>query len=273
MTQSIVIDGIRIAFETRGVGVPVVLLHGFPLNRRMWDPQLDALSSSAQLIAIDLRGHGESDAPLWRYTMERFGDDVLAVLDHLRVARAVFVGLSMGGYIALSVMRRHADRVQALVLTDTKAQADTEQGRAGRFHMAQAAHRHGGAPVADAMLPKLLAPETHRTQPALVRHVRSMIEGMAVSGIAGDLMAMADRPDSVPLLSTIHCPTLVIVGESDQATPVADARLMAETIPGAHLAIIPQAGHLPNLEAPQRFNDVLGHFLAALNPPPHSPIR
>lgn len=266
MTQSLVLDGVRIAFETRGAGLPVVFLHGFPLNRRMWDPQLTALSSQAHLIAVDLRGHGESDAPLWRYTMDRFGDDVVAVLDHLRVAQAVVVGLSMGGYVALSMMRRHADRVRALVLTDTKAQADTEQGRVGRFQMAQAAHRNGAGAVADAMLPKLLAPETHREQPTLVRHVRSMIEGMAVSGIAGDLMAMADRPDSVPLLSTIRCPTLVIVGESDQATPVPDAQLMADTIPGAQLAIIPRAGHLPNLETPQPFNDRLGRFLADLSP-------
>lgn len=265
MTSSILVEGVRIAFADHGTGTPVVFLHGFPLNRRMWAPQVEALASFMRVIAIDLRGHGESDAPLWRYHVEQFADDVAAVLDHLSVARAVLVGLSMGGYVALSFVRRHAAHLKGLVLTDTRAQADTDAARAARFQMAQAALAKGPGAVADLMLPKLLAPTTLETNPSLVRQVRALIEGMSISGIAGDLMAMADRADSLSLLSSTRCPTLVLVGEQDQATPVADARLMADAIPEAQLVIIPNAGHLPNLEQPDRFNEILRRFVGSLS--------
>lgn len=259
-------NGIRLAYSDQGSGLPVVFLHGFPLNRSMWAPQVAALSGSARVVTIDLRGHGESDAPLWRYSMEEFADDVAALLTHLGLAQVVLVGLSMGGYVAFAFARRHADRLRGLVLTDTRAQADTEEGRGGRFRVAQAAQAKGPGAVADLMLPKLLAPATLGSRPALVTQVRAMIESMSVSGIAGDLMAMADRPDSVSLLPSLACPTLVVVGEQDQATPVADARLMAERIPGARLELIPDAGHLPNLEQPALFNERLARFLASLAP-------
>lgn len=264
MTSSLLVRGVRIAYSDQGSGPAVVFLHGFPLNRAMWRPQTEALGSAGRLITIDLRGHGESDAPLWRYSVDQFADDVAAVLDHLGLTRATLVGLSMGGYVAFAFLRRHAARLTALFLTDTRATADTEEGRHGRYQMAQAAHTKGARTVADVMLPKLLAPHTFHTKPDLVRQIRAMIESMPVSGIAGDLMAMADRPDSVSLLPSITFPTLIIVGEEDQATPVADARFMAERIPGARLEIIPQAGHLPNLEQPRLFNECLSGFLTGL---------
>ncbi|MFO0774534.1 MAG: alpha/beta fold hydrolase [Nitrospiraceae bacterium] len=262
--RTIDIDGVKIALTDEGSGSPIVLLHGFPLNRRMWDPQRETLAAHARVIAIDLRGHGDSDAPLWRYSMDQFSDDVIAVLDHLGLAQATILGLSMGGYVALALARRHATRVRALVLMDTRAQADTPEGRAGRFRMAQAAHTQGPSAVADTMLPKLLAPATLTDRPQLVQQVRAMIERMAVSGIAGDLMAMADRSDSTSVLATIVCPTLIVVGEQDQATPPADARYMAERIPHARLTIVPGAGHLPNLESPQIVNETVITFLASL---------
>ncbi len=254
--------GLRLAYTDTGRGLPVLFLHGFPLNRSMWDKQVDALSLRYRILTIDLRGHGESDAPLWRYSVEEFADDVTALLDHLKLQQVVLVGLSMGGYVAFAFTRRYRHRLHGLILTDTRAQADTVEGRKGRFHLAQTAHTKGPAAVAEVMLPKLLAPETLRSDPSLVQRLRSMIETMPLSGIAGDLMAMADRPDSVSLLPSITCPTLVVVGEQDQATPVADARLMADSIPGARLSIIPQAGHLPNLEQPEQFNRILEEFLS-----------
>ncbi len=262
--MSILVNGIRIAYSDVGAGSPIVFVHGFPLNRTMWRPQVEALSSGHRVVTIDLRGHGESDAPLWRYRVEEFADDVAAVLDHLGLAQVVLAGLSMGGYVAFAFARRHRGRLRGLVLADTRAPADTDEGRAGRFRMAQAAQTNGASAVADAMLPKLLAPISLQSRPELVSHVRAMIETMRVSGIAGDLMAMADRPESVSLLPTLHCPTLVVVGEDDQATPVADARFMAERLPRARLAVIPQAGHLPNLEQPELFNRTLREFLATL---------
>ncbi|MFO0707184.1 MAG: alpha/beta fold hydrolase [Nitrospira sp.] len=254
------INGINLAYSDSGSGLPLVLLHAFPLSRAMWAAQEAALAASFRVVTIDLRGHGESDAPLWRYTLEQAADDVRTLLDHLAIRRAVFVGLSMGGYILFAFYRKYADRVKGLVLADTRAQADTEEGRAGRFQLAQTAYRQGASAVADLMIPKLLSPATIQTRPEIVRQVRTMIEGNEISGIAGNLMAMAERPDSVPMLAQIACPVQIIVGESDQATPPADARLMAERIPGARLALVPDAGHLANLEQPDIFTNLVAAF-------------
>src|SRR5262245_37716134 len=204
------INDITLAYADEGSGLPIVFLHAFPLNRTMWIAQERALSSRHRVITVDLRGHGESDAPLWHYTLDQAADDVLGLMDHLSVSQAVFAGLSMGGYILFALYRKHADRVKGLVLADTRAQADTQEGKTGRFQMAQIAYNQGAAAIADLMIPKLLSPTTIQSKPTLVQQVRSMIEGNQISGIAGDLMAMAERPDSVPLLHQITCPTQII---------------------------------------------------------------
>ncbi len=247
------INGIRLAYTDQGRGTPVVLLHAFPQNRAMWAPQVDALSKTHRVIAPDFRGFGESDAPDGAYTLDQYADDVNGLLDHLAIPQALFVGLSMGGYTLFALYRRHASRVTGLVLADTRAQADTEEGRAGRMAMAQTAREKGAGAIAEIMLPKLLSPVALQTKPDLVRQVRSTIERTTPNGIAGALMAMAGRPDSVPLLAQIARPVLVITGELDGPTPPADGQFMAERIPGARLEIIPRAGHLSNLEEPEAF--------------------
>jgi len=166
----------------------------------------------------------------------------------------------MGGYIMFAFYRRYAARVRGMVLADTKAQADTAEGRDGRFQMAQTAYKKGPSAIADIMIQKLLCPATIQENPEVVQNVRAMIENTQISGIAGDLMAMAERPDSLPLLPQISCPTQLIVGELDQATPPSDAKLMAEKIPGARLAIIPHAAHLANIEQPEIFNQIVATF-------------
>ena len=254
------INDMTLAYSDSGSGQPIVFLHAFPLNRTMWAEQEAALSSHHRVITIDLRGHGESDAPLWHYSLDQAADDVRALLDHLSIRQALFVGLSMGGYILLAFYRKYADRVKGMVLADTRAQADTPEGKAGRFQMAQIAYKQGPSAIADLMIPKLLSPATIQTRPEIVQRVRTMIEGNQISGIAGDLMAMAERPDSVPLLQQIACPTQIIVGELDQATPPADVKLMAEQIPHAKLAIIPNAAHLANLEQPEEFTKIVAAF-------------
>lgn len=256
------VNGMTLAFNDQGSGFPLVFLHAFPLNRSMWTEQENALSSQFRVMTIDLRGHGESDAPLWHYTLDQAADDVCGLLDHLSIKQAVFVGLSMGGYILFAFYRKYAERVKGMVLADTRAQADTEDGKRARFEMAQIAYKRGSSAIADIMIPKLLSPGTIQTRPELVQRVRGMIEGNQVSGIAGDLMAMAQRPDSVPFLQQIHCPTQIIVGELDVPTPPADARLMSESIPNARPAIIPGAGHLSNLEQPDRFNEIVRAFVS-----------
>ncbi len=213
------INDIALAFNDQGTGLPLVFLHAFPLNRAMWAKQEEALSSQFRVITIDLRGHGESDAPLWHYSLDQAADDVHGLLDHLSIRQAVFVGLSMGGYILFAFYRKFAERVKGLVLADTKAQADTDEGKQARFEMAQIAYKQGARAIADIMIPKLLSPATIQTRPELVQRVRTMIEGNQVSGIAGDLMAMAERPDSIPLLKRMTCPVQILVGELDLPTP------------------------------------------------------
>lgn len=258
------VNGISLGYDDQGAGLPFVFLHAFPLNRTMWWAQQELLASRFRVVSIDLRGHGESDAPLWRYTLDQAADDVRGLLDHLSISQAVFVGLSMGGYILFAFYRKYADRVAGVVLADTRAQADTAEVKAARFQMAQIAYQKGPAAIADIMIPKLLSPETIHARPTLVRRVRTMIEGNQLSGIAGDLMAMAERPDSVPLLRQIACPAQIIVGELDATTPPSDAKLMAEQIPGARLSIIPNAAHLTNLEQPDLFNQTLAAFVSDL---------
>lgn len=254
------VNGVTLAYSDRGAGLPLVFLHAFPLNRCMWTAQEEALSSRFRVVTVDLRGHGESDAPLAQYTMDQAADDVRALMDHLSVKQAVLVGLSMGGYILFAFYRKFADRVKGLVLADTRAQADTAEGKDGRFQMAQVAYKQGPAAIAGLMIPKLLSPAAINANPDLVRTVRAMIESNQISGIAGALMAMAERTDSIPYLKQITCPTQIIVGELDQATPPSDAELMAGRIPGARLSVILGAGHLANLEQPDRFTRIIQLF-------------
>lgn len=258
------INDMTLAYGDSGSGQPIVFLHAFPLNRTMWTEQEAALSSQFRVITVDLRGHGESDAPLWHYSLDQTAEDICALLDHLSIAQALFVGLSMGGYLLMAFYRKYAHRVKGMVLADTRAQADTPEGKAGRFQMAQIAYKQGPSAIADIMIPKLLSPATIQTRPEIAQRVRTMIERNQISGIAGNLMAMAERPDSAPLLQQIACPTQIIVGELDQATPPADAKLMAEQIPHARLAIIPRAAHLANLEQPEAFTRLIEEFSSEL---------
>lgn len=256
-----IVNGMTVGYTDQGNGTPLVFIHAFPLSKTMWQPQVDALQDTYRVITIDLGGHGESDIVLWNDTLDDYAKNVICLLDHLEIAQAVFVGLSMGGYTLFSIYRNYANRVKALVLADTRAQADSEEGKAGRRSMAQVAFKEEAPAIADIMLPKLLAPSTIEHRPEIVEQVRQMILQTSTAGIVVDLVAMAARPDSTDLLSTITCPTLVIVGEDDQATPVAESQYMAQRIPGTTLVTIPQAGHLSNFEQPAAFNQALESFL------------
>lgn len=258
------INGITLAYDDQGQGLPVVFLHAFPFNRRMWQAQAAALGDRFRIITVDLRGHGESDAPLWHYTLETYADDVAALLDHLAVERAALVGLSMGGYLSFAFHRKYPRRVSGLVLADTRAEADKPQAAAWRFSLAQRAYREGAQAVFADMGPKLLSPAAYTGNPALVRQVEALILSAPVSGIICDLMAMAERPDSVAYLGRITCPTLVLAGAEDQLTSPEENRRIAEGVTGATFEILPEAGHMSNLERPEAFNRALGGFLNTL---------
>ena len=256
-----VFNGMNVGYTDQGNGTPLVFIHAFPLSKTMWQPQVDALKDTYRVITIDLGGHGESDIVLWNDSLDGYAKNVIRLLDHLEIAQAVFVGLSMGGYTLFSIYRHYSDRVKAMVLADTRAQADSEEGKAGRQSMAELAFKDGASAIAEMMLPKLLAPSTIEHNPEMVEQVRQMILQTPAAGIVVDLVAMAARPDSTDLLSTITCPTLVIVGEDDQATPLGESQYIARGIPGATLVAIPHAGHLSNFEQPADFNQALNSFL------------
>ena len=256
---------IRLEYTDQGTGTPIVLLHAFPLNRTMWEPQIDPFSAIFRTIAIDLRGHGGSSRGHTPYTLEDLAADIKGLLDDLTIQQAVFVGLSMGGYILMAFYRLYPDRVKGLVLADTRAQADTPEGRAGRWEMIRIAETQGADAIADIMIPRLLSTRTIETNPALVGKVRAMIVHNPAETIVADLRAMAERPDSVPLLTKIARPTLVLVGELDQGTPPSDARLMAERIPAARLTVLPDVAHLSNLEKPEAFNQAVLSYLEGID--------
>lgn len=254
------VNGIDLHYRERGAGTPILFVHGFPLDGELWQPQLDALAGDYRVIVPDLRGFGDS-TPTKTATMAQYADDLHALLDELGVDHVVLAGLSMGGYVAFAFYRKYPDRIRGLVLVDTRAQPDTSEGRAGRRMTAQRVREHGARFLADDLLDKLMSPATLENKPDVVDAVGSMILRQPVEGIVAALLGMGDRPDARPLLGDISEPALVVVGAEDTITPVADAEAMVEAIPGAELAVIEDAGHLPNLEQPDGFNVLLRDFM------------
>jgi 3-oxoadipate enol-lactonase len=259
-----------LAYADAGPGRVVVLLHGFPLSREMWREQLSGLGSIYRVIAPDLRGHGESPAPEGVYTMDEMADDVVELLDTLHITeRVVLGGLSMGGYVALSMLARYPERIRALILMDTRAGADTVEAAANREVTAQSVLSAGTATsVVDAMLPKLFAPITLEQRPERVEPMLAIMEKTSPRGVAGALRGMAIRPDRRAELPGISVPTLVLVGEHDVITPPAEARAMAEAIPGARLQVIPEAGHMAPYENYSAANLAILQFLKNLEDRP-----
>lgn len=254
----------ELAVEESGQGEALLFVHAFPLNRRMWAPQLSALSGDARCIAPDLRGFGESDAGSGEWTMDRFADDLACVLDHLEVRRAAVCGLSLGGYVALAFWRRHSDRVRALVLADTRAGADDEKGRQKRRDTIAAARDKGAHVVAVDSMSGLLGKATRESAGAPVSLTRSILEEARLEGVVGASEAMMNRPDSTPDLAGISVPTLIVVGDEDALTPVKESRILADNIPGSRLEIIQGAGHLSNVERPAAFSLLLREFVSSL---------
>jgi pimeloyl-ACP methyl ester carboxylesterase len=240
-----------------------LFVHGFPFDRTMWRHQLAGLSRWKR-IAPDLRGAGESSPGTVEYSMGRYADDLVAVLDAVGVSQAVVCGLSLGGYILFELLRRFPERVRGVVLCDTRPQADSAEGRRSRDELAALAVANGPGAVAERMLPGLLGPATLADQPEVMTQCREMARRCSVPGIVGALRAMRERPDSTPLLGTIRVPTLVVVGAEDRTTPPAVAEAMAQAIPGARYAVIPGAGHIAPLEQPLATSRVIGEFLEAV---------
>jgi pimeloyl-ACP methyl ester carboxylesterase len=244
------------------------LIHGYPLNHRLWEPQISTLAGYAQIIAPDLRGHGKSEpAPSpsgdpQTYTMDLHADDCEALLGALDISQPVVIaGLSMGGYIAFSFLRKYPQRVAGMILAATRPGADTAEAKDNRLKAIDSARKSGIEAVVEAMLPKLLASNTYTSRPHLVKQAESIIKETSLEAIIGDQRGMMERPDSTSLLQDIKVPTLLIHGADDQVINLEDMKNMESAIPNAVLHIIPDAGHLVNLEQPEAFNQKAQEFL------------
>ena len=255
------INNIQMAYTDAGAGDLVVLIHGYPFNRSLWNEQVAALSSAYRVITPDLRGFGETDPSEGPATMNLIAQDVAHLMDHLEIPQAVIGGLSMGGYVALAFYKQFPSRVRALILADTRAQADTEEAKQTRAQQEEKALSEGMAGIADAMLPKLLTPETVSKHPDIVKRVRDMMLALRPEGAAAALRGMAQRDDQTPLLSQISSPALILVGAEDAITPVADSEKMHHAIAGSRLVVVENAGHISNLERSEQFNKALLEFL------------
>jgi pimeloyl-ACP methyl ester carboxylesterase len=256
-------DTVTLNYSEAGQGTPVVLLHGFPLSSAIWREQHQRLSEHYRVIAPDLRGHGRSLAPSGVYEMELLARDVLALLDARLIKKAIIIGHSMGGYVALAACKLAPDRILALGLVDSQAGADTEEARQGRFKMAEKVAAEGSKVVADAMLPKLFAPNLPAGAP-IIDQVRQMMLNTPSAGIIGTLKGMAGRADSAALLPNLNIPVLILTGDNDQIFPPAKAKAMAALITTATFSIVENAGHMPMLEQPQATTTAVRNFLSGV---------
>jgi pimeloyl-ACP methyl ester carboxylesterase len=253
---------VSLPFEDAGTGDAIVFIHGHPFDRTMWRPQLDYFGSRGRrAIAADLRGYGESTVVPGVTSLSTFAEDIAALLDHLEVRETAVVGLSMGGQIAMECYRLFGQRVTALVLADTFAYPETPEGKRVRHETADRLLEEGMAPFAAEVLTRMITPENARALPDVAEHVLGMMRSTPPEGAAAALRGRAERPDYRPVLGRCSAPTLVIVGSDDDWTSVDDAAALADGIPGGELAVIPGAGHMPNLERPAEFNEVLERFL------------
>ncbi len=261
------VGDVQLGVDDEGSGLPVVFLHGFPHDRSLWAQQRRALSSHVRCIAPDLRGFGESTfaGPV---SMDVYADDIAALLDVLDIDKAVICGLSMGGYIAMAMWRRHAARVQGLVLCDTKTGADTAEGRSKRDEFIALAQSGGAAAVAEKQIGGMVGKSTRERQPDVVDFVRAMMTRQSVVGIVGALQALRDRPNSHDTMGSISVPTLVLVGDEDVLTPPSEAHAMFAALT-AHatprLEIVSASGHASCVERPAAVTHAIADFLATLD--------
>ncbi|MGW0082144.1 alpha/beta fold hydrolase [Streptomyces sp. NPDC003393] len=244
-------------------GAAVVLVHGHPFNRSLWAPQVTALTGAGyRVIAPDLRGYGDSDVTAGTVYLSDFADDIAALLDHLGIEQTVIGGVSMGGQITMEFQRRHGSRVRALILSDTSAPAETEDGKAFRNRLADRLLAEGMDGYAREVIDKMLAAYNVTALPQVAEQVLGMMRSTDPRGAAAALRGRAERPDYRPTLTGVDAPVLIVVGADDVFTPLSEAQEIQRHVPHAELRVIDEAGHLPGAEQPEQFNTVLLDFLA-----------
>lgn len=244
----------------------MVFIHGFPFSSGMWKGQTQMLQEkNLRVIAYDLRGHGQSDVGDGQYTIELFVDDLVALLDYLKITRTILCGFSMGGYIALRAIERNPDRFSALVLCDTMSAADSNEAKIRRANSIKLVKKEGVGRFAEGFLKAVFAPQTFDAKPDIVDEIRRTILSNSPLGICGALLAMAGRTDTTEALAKISVPTLILVGEHDAVTPPSAAKIMRDRILNSKLHLIENAAHMSNLENPSMFNEHLTKFLNGID--------
>jgi 3-oxoadipate enol-lactonase len=261
------INGIRLSYNDHGSreGNAVVFLHGFPFNQSMWSDQVGLLKERFRVITYDHRGLGESGIGDGQFTLEFLVDDLIALLDHLNIQKAILCGLSMGGYVALRAVERNPERIQALVLCDTRSEADSNLAKIGRSSSINIIKNEGLSKFSESFLVNIFAAASLRNHPDRVERVRRMILDNNPLGVCGMLLALASRTNTTSALPQVRIPTLVLVGEKDTITPPSAAENLKFHIPLAQMAVIPNAAHMSNIENPDLFNQHLTHFLESIH--------
>ncbi|MBK5209374.1 MAG: alpha/beta fold hydrolase [Flavobacteriaceae bacterium] len=244
----------------------IIFIHGFPLNKSMWDKQLKSLKDDYRVIAYDIRGHGNTDVGAIDFSIDLFVNDLLGFMDALKIEKTIICGLSMGGYIALNAIENHSDRFTALILSDTNCTADSPEAIEKRMNTIISIKENGVEKLANNLLPNLFAPESFETNSEEIAAVKEMIVTTSKQSLYNSLHALANRNETCSKLSGIKVPVLILVGEEDKITPIEAARAMNVKIRNANLHIIPHSGHLSNLENPYEFNSQLTKFMATVKP-------
>ena len=252
-------------YEVQGAGFPVVLLHPFPVSHEFWFPLLPMLSSRYRVLLPDLRAHGRSSIGEGAATMTKHAEDLRQLLKTESISKAVFVGVSIGGYILFEFWRRFREQVTAFVLANTRATADNEEGRTRRLKSIEDVQNHGPAGFLDAQIQNLIGETTRKNRPDIAAEARRMMNSMRAENIAAVQRGMAERPDSVATLKNVTVPTLVIAGSEDAVSPLSDAELMRSNIPNTQLEIIDRAGHYAAFEYPQITGRMIRQFLDSQN--------
>ncbi|MBK7969294.1 MAG: alpha/beta hydrolase [Bacteroidetes bacterium] len=255
------ISGFTIAYDDMGEGTPIIFLHGFPFNKSMWKDQYDYLKQNFRVIAPDLRSFGNSKDDSSELSMDLFANDLIALMDDLKLDKVTVCGLSMGGYIALNAIQRYPERFDTIILCDTQCNADTEEGKAKRYKSIEEIKSKGTSEFTEGFLKNAFHPDTLTSKPEIVSDTRTMMLSNSIQAFTHGLKALAERKDTCSKLDQINVPALIICGSDDTLTPVSKAQYLHENIKGSQLSIIPKAGHISNMEQPDEFNKIVYDFL------------
>ena len=254
------IRGVRLHYDDQGSGQPIVFVHGHPFNHTMWQYQVSRFSKEYRLIMPDLRGYGRTEVTPGKVLLDEMALDILHLLESLGLEQAIFCGLSMGGQIVLDFYRLFPHKVKALIIVDSDARGETSESYRQRMQKAALIEKIGMKQHTDDTIHQYIAAASMKNTPVYT-HLYEMMTTTTAEGAAAAHKGRGERRDHLPFLPHIHVPTLIIVGEEDFFTPEPIARLMSDAIPGARLAVIAGAGHLPNMEKPEAFNEAVYNFL------------